>query len=165
MLSCLSLLTDVTDLGNIDCIYQQANNQAENLLKVHSINTSSFIFLGDGVLFPIGMYGALKVNEIFGSKSYAYTIEEFCHSPIFGTKKTNPLWILGQNEGPVRDSLSRLSFNVSYQELNEPDRLTQLFQTIFFVQIIIFYGLTKIFYVVIILQTSCPLNLTNNLNL
>ena len=143
MLSCLSLLTDVTDLGNIDCIYQQANIQAENLLKVHSINTSSFIFLGDGILFPIGMYGALKVNEIFGSKSYAYTIEEFCHSPIFSIKPGDNIIIFDnfgydkKNASLLYNRLNHISYSTVYVDLSNLSQIEALLKSIFLIQMLL----------------------------
>ena len=143
MLSCLSLLTDVTDLGNIDCIYQQANIQAENLLKVHSINTSSFIFLGDGILFPIGMYGALKVNEIFGSKSYAYTIEEFCHSPIFSIKPGDNIIIFDnfgydkKNASLLYNRLNHISYSAVYVDLSNLSQIEALLKSIFLIQMLL----------------------------
>jgi fructoselysine-6-P-deglycase FrlB-like protein len=143
MLSCLSLLTDVTDLGNIDCIYQQANIQAENLLKVHSINTSSFIFLGDGILFPIGMYGALKVNEIFGSKSYAYTIEEFCHSPIFSIKPGDNIIIFDnfgydkKNASLLYNRLNHVKYSTVYVNLSNLSQIEAVLKSIFLIQMLL----------------------------
>ena len=143
MLSCLSLLTDVTDLGNIDCIYQQANIQAENLLKVHSINTSSFIFLGDGILFPIGMYGALKVNEIFGSKSYAYTIEEFCHSPIFSIKPGDNIIIFDnfgydkKNASLLYNRLNHINYSTVYVDLSNLSQIEAVLKSIFLIQMLL----------------------------
>ena len=143
MLSCLSLLTDVTDLGNIDCIYQQANIQAENLLKKHSINTSSFIFLGDGILFPIGMYGALKVNEIFGSKSYAYTIEEFCHSPIFSIKPGDNIIIFDKfgydkkNASLLYSRLNHINYSTVYVDLSNLSQIEAVLKSIFLIQMLL----------------------------
>ena len=143
MLSCLSLLTDITDLGNIECIYQQANIQAENLLKMHSIDTSSFIFLGDGILFPIGMYGALKVNEIFGSKSYAYTIEEFCHSPIFSIKRGDNIIIFDnigfdkkkKNASLLYSRLNQINYSTVYVDLSNLSQIEAVLKSIFLIQI------------------------------
>ena len=143
MLSCLSLLTDVTDLGNIDCIYQQANIEAENLLKKHSINTSSFIFLGDGILFPIGMYGALKVNEIFGSKSYAYTIEEFCHSPIFSIKPGDNIIIFDnfgydkKNASLLYSRLNHINYSTVYVDLSNLSQIEAVLKSIFLIQMLL----------------------------
>ena len=144
MLSCLSLLTDITDLGNIECIYQQANIQAENLLKMHSIDTSSFIFLGDGILYPIGMYGALKVNEIFGSKSYAYTIEEFCHSPIFSVKRGDNIIIFDnigfdkkkkKNASLLYNRLNDINYSTVYVDLSNLSQIEAVLKSIFLIQI------------------------------
>jgi fructoselysine-6-P-deglycase FrlB-like protein len=143
MLSCLSLLADVTDLGNIECIYQQANIEAENLLKKHSINTSSFIFLGDGILFPIGMYGALKVNEIFGSKSYAYTIEEFCHSPIFSIKPGDNIIIFdnfvydNKKASLLYSRLNHVNHSTVYVDLSNLSQIEAVLKSIFLIQMLL----------------------------
>jgi fructoselysine-6-P-deglycase FrlB-like protein len=143
MLSCLSLITDVPDLDNIGIIYQQAKIEAENLIEKHSIDTSSFIFLGDGVLFPIGVYGALKVNEIFGSKSYAYSIEEFCHSPIFSIKPGDNIVILdnfGYNKKNARllyERLGQINYSSLYIDLSNLSLIEGLLKSIFLIQMLL----------------------------
>ena len=141
MLSCLSLVTDVTDLDNINRIYHQAEIQAENLIKRHSISTSSFIFLGDGILFPIGIYGALKINEIFGSKSYAYTLDEFCHSPIFSIKAGDNIVILdnfGYDENNPRllnQRLNQINYSSLYIDLSGLNLIETVLKSTFLIQI------------------------------
>lgn len=143
MLSCLSLITDMPDLDNIVTLYRQANIEAENLIKKHSIDTSSFIFLGEGILFPIAMYGALKVNEIFGSKSYAYSIEEFCHSPIFGIKPGDNIVILDnfgydkKNARLLFERLNRINYSSLYIDLRCVSLIEALLKSIFLIQMLL----------------------------
>jgi fructoselysine-6-P-deglycase FrlB-like protein len=143
MLSCLSLITDVPDLDNIGIIYQQANIEAENLIEKHPIDTSSFIFLGDGILFPIGVYGALKVNEIFGSKSYAYSIEEFCHSPIFSIKPGDNIVILDnfsydkKNARLLYERLDQINYSSLYIDLSNLSLMDGLLKSIFLIQMLL----------------------------
>ena len=92
--------------------------------------------------------------EFFGSTVIAHKLEEFCHSPIFGVKKSHDLWILGQNEVPISRRLEKLGFRTSYFELYNSDILTQLFESIFFVQNLVLllarkYGHTELHYVML----------------
>jgi glucosamine--fructose-6-phosphate aminotransferase (isomerizing) len=143
MLCCLSLVTDVAEIGNIGSIYQQAKTEAENLLDNSCIHASSFIFLGDGILFPVGMYGALKVNEIFGSKSYAYTIEEFCHSPIFSVKQGDNIIIFDyfgynkKNTSLLYKSLHRTIYSTIYIDLSNLSPIEAVLKSIFIIQILL----------------------------
>jgi fructoselysine-6-P-deglycase FrlB-like protein len=140
MLSCLCLLSDIKELNYIDKIYFQAKSEADDLLEKHFIDTSSFIFLGDGLLFPIGIYGALKVNEIFGSKSYAYTVEEFCHSPIFSIRPRDNIIIFdngGYDKKKARalcKRLDKMSYSSLYINLNNLTVMEAVFKSIFLIQ-------------------------------
>lgn len=124
MLSCLSLVSEVNDFDNLKMIYRETKNEVESLI-VHDNaddnileNLSSYIFLGDGILFPVGIYGALKVNEVFGSKSFAYPLEEFCHSPIFSIKRNDKIMILGNKEYGKRINSSSKTLNDRLEELD-----------------------------------------------
>ena len=72
--------------------------------------------------------------EFFGCTVIAHKLEEFCHSPIFGVKKSHYLWILRQNEEQTSRRLQKLGFHLSYFELYDSDILAQLFGSIFFIQ-------------------------------
>jgi len=96
--------------------------------------TESIYLLGNNLLYAISVYASFQLAEFFGTAAIPQKLEEFCHSPIFGIKKSDHQWILGQDEGSVSKSLAKLNHNISYIELNESDKLTQLFQSIFFVQ-------------------------------
>ena len=117
MLACLSLVRKVNGLPNLDSIFKQVNHEIENsfsrnkkLLRYHS---SSFI-LGSGILFPIALYGALKINEVIGSKSLAYPLEEFFHSPVFSARANDDIILLA---GPQDKSDKK--FKITYEKLRE----------------------------------------------
>ena len=89
--------------------------------------------------------------EFFGSSFTAHRLEEFCHSPIFGLKKSHDIWILGTKEERISQSLGKLGFRTFYTELYNSDMVTQLFESIFFVQNLILllakkYGYTELQY-------------------
>ncbi len=89
--------------------------------------------------------------EFFGTAAIAHKLEEFCHSPIFGMKKSHNLWILGQNEKRYSSRIERLGLRTSYIELYNSDMLSQVFQSIFLVQNLMLllaerYGYTELQY-------------------
>jgi fructoselysine-6-P-deglycase FrlB-like protein len=143
LVSCLSLVTHLAYLNNIGRIYRESTIEAENLIKKHALDTSSFIFLGDGILFPIGMYGALKVNEIFGSKSYAYTIEEFCHSSMFSIKPGDNVVIFdnfGYDKRIAKllyERLNQINYSSLYIDLNSLSLIDAVLKSIFLIQILL----------------------------
>jgi glutamine---fructose-6-phosphate transaminase (isomerizing) len=143
LLSCLSLVSDLTNVDNIDLIFHQAKNEAENLIQKCPMHTSSFVFLGDDILFPIGMYGALKVNEVFGSKSFSYTVEEFCHSPIFSIKPDDNIVIFdsfGQDKKNARllyQRLNQLNYPSLYIDLSGLSQIETILKSIFLIQILL----------------------------
>lgn len=107
--------------------------------------------LGNNTLYPLAFYTSLKLTEFFGTTAIAHKLEEFCHSPVFGIKKSHQLWILGQNEETVTQKLGRLGLKLSYIELYNQNILSQLFESIFFVQNLMIllaekYGYTELKY-------------------
>lgn len=90
--------------------------------------------LGNNTLYPLAFYISLKMTEFFGTTAVAHKLEEFCHSPIFGIKKFHQLWVFGQEEELVNQKLSGLGLKVSYTEIYNEDAVSQLFESIFFVQ-------------------------------
>jgi fructoselysine-6-P-deglycase FrlB-like protein len=108
--------------------------------------------LGNNLFYALALYNSFQMAEFFGSTVIAHKLEEFCHSPIFGVKKSHDLWILGQNEVQLSRRLEKLGFRISYFELYNSDILAQLFQSIFFMQNLILllakkYGYTELQYV------------------
>jgi fructoselysine-6-P-deglycase FrlB-like protein len=108
--------------------------------------------LGNNLFYALALYSSFQLGEFFGSTVIAHKLEEFCHSPIFGVKKSHDLWILGQNEVQLSRRLEKLGFRISYFELYNSDILAQLFESIFFMQNLILllakkYGYTELEYV------------------
>jgi fructoselysine-6-P-deglycase FrlB-like protein len=99
-----------------------------------AIDEMVVFILGNNMLYPHALYASLKMTEFFGATSVAHKLEEFCHSPVFGIKKSHQLWVLGQNEEPLSQKLGGLGLKLSYIELYNQDFLSQLFESIFFVQ-------------------------------
>jgi hypothetical protein len=99
MLVCLSLVKKINSLCNIDTVFKQANHEIEDFFSASAksgryASYSSYVLLGIGILFPVAIYGALKINEVLGSKAFAYPVEEFFHSPLFGTKVDDQIILL-----------------------------------------------------------------------
>jgi len=112
----------------------------------------SIYLLGNNILYAIALYTSFQMAEFFGSSAIAHKLEEFCHSPIFGFKTSDYIWILGQNESHVNQRLNALSLRRSYMDLYNQDILTQVFESIFFVQNLMLllaqrHGFTELQYV------------------
>jgi fructoselysine-6-P-deglycase FrlB-like protein len=120
MLCCLSLARKIDDLSHSRRIYTQSYNEARNLINTLPERIASYIFLGDGILFPVAVYGTLKINEVFGLKSFAYPSEEFCHSPLFSLKRNDKIIIFASKKvdlarsGELNDRLTKLGFSSAY---------------------------------------------------
>jgi fructoselysine-6-P-deglycase FrlB-like protein len=119
-LCCLSLARKIDDLNHLRGIYTQSYNEARNLINTAPERIASYIFLGDGILYPVAIYGTLKINEVFGLKSFAYPSEEFCHSPLFSLKMNDKIIIFGNKKyslassEELNDRLTKLGFSSAY---------------------------------------------------
>jgi glutamine---fructose-6-phosphate transaminase (isomerizing) len=145
MLCCLSLVTKVDYIKHLGSIYTQSCKEASNFINTIPQRVSSYIFLGNGILFPISVYGTLKINEVLGLKSFAYQIEEFCHSPLFSIKMNDKIIIFRNNNKydllgskEFCDRLTKLGlstpFVVDCSKLSLTDRLLK---STFFVQVLV----------------------------
>jgi len=116
MLYCLSLARKVDDLEQLGRIYTQSSYEASTLVNRTPQRVGSYIFLGDGISFPIAVYGTLKINEVFGLKAFAYQFDDFCHSPLFSLKMNDRIMILANdkytltNSKQFSDQLRKLGF-------------------------------------------------------
>ncbi len=90
--------------------------------------------LGNNLLYAIALYASFQLSEFFGTTARAHKLEEFCHSPIFGFRTPNQLWIFGQKENQIRERLSKLQMRLFYSELYNQDLFAQVFEAIFFIQ-------------------------------
>ena len=132
LLCCLSLLGKIKSFDHLNMIYKEAYNEAENMISTTTGTSSCYIFLASGLLFPVAIYGALKINEVFGLKSFAYPFEEFCHSPIFSIKSSDKIIILGDkgynDDKELNRRLQNLGINSCYVDCarNDNSKKTQL---------------------------------------
>jgi fructoselysine-6-P-deglycase FrlB-like protein len=145
VLCCLSLVREVDDIKHLGSIYTQSCKEASNFVNTIPQRVSSYIFLGNGILFPISVYGTLKINEVFGLKSFAYQFEEFCHSPLFSIKMNDKI-IIFRNDNKydlVRskefcDRLTKLGFSTPFVvDLSKLSLTDSLLKSTFFVQLFV----------------------------
>jgi fructoselysine-6-P-deglycase FrlB-like protein len=151
VVTCLQI-AGVTVPSKFDIWHNKGKELSLNLSDSTKLPEETVYLLGNKTLYALALYASLKMAEFFGTTAVAYKLEEFCHSPIFGIKKSHHLWIMGQNEEPVSKRLERLGPHISYVELYNPDIFTQLFVSIFFVQNLILllaekYGYTELQFV------------------
>jgi fructoselysine-6-P-deglycase FrlB-like protein len=151
VVTCLQM-AGVTVPSKFDIWHKKGIELSLNLLDSMILPEEMVYLLGNKTLYALALYASLKMSEFFGTTAVAHKLEEFCHSPIFGIKKSHHLWIMGQNEEQISQRLKRLGLCLTYIELYHSDMLTQLFQSIFFVQNLILllaekYGYTELQYV------------------
>jgi len=144
-----------------DVWYKKGVQLSKNLSESMTIPQQTLYLLGNNILYAVALYASLKMAEFFGSTAVAHKLEEFCHSPIFGLKKSHCGWIFGQREEKIRSRLTRLRFPLSYIEFYNKDIFAQLFISVFFVQSLIIllaqkYGYAELQYIMMkdVLKTS-----------
>jgi fructoselysine-6-P-deglycase FrlB-like protein len=154
--------------SKFDIWYKKGIEMGLNLLDSIVLPEETIYLLGNRILYAIALYTSLKMSEFFGTTAVAHKLEEFCHSPIFGIKKSHHLWIMGQKEEAVAERLKNLGLHLSYLELYKPDIFAQLFVSIFFVQNLMFlmakkYGYSQLQFVLMedILKASTDMIYNN----
>jgi fructoselysine-6-P-deglycase FrlB-like protein len=133
VVTCLQI-AGVTVPSKFDIWHKKGIELSLNLIDSTILPEETAYVLANNLLYPLGLYTTLQMAEFFGTTAVAHKLEEFCHSPIFGIKKSHHILILGQNEKFLSSKLERLGLRISYIELHNPDPLTQVFQSIFLVQ-------------------------------
>ena len=145
MLSCISLLAGAkVSKKNLQFAHQAANTAVNKLVSQISDTPSSILYLAEGLLYPVAWYGSLKINEVLGVKSSPYSIEEYCHAPLFSIKKDDAIIILGgtkskKSEAPGNEIIKRLekaNFSVFLLDLSQSSAIGILLQAIFSVQLL-----------------------------
>lgn len=135
MLACISIAAKVKLPADLGKIYRQAENQAEHAAGKIG-NKSSFVVLGDGVLYPAAIYGALKFNEVFGARAVPYPAEEFCHSPLFSVKKSDQIIVMGSGGKQLNERLGREGFSSVHVDFKSAG-IGLLLQSTFFMQLLV----------------------------
>jgi fructoselysine-6-P-deglycase FrlB-like protein len=141
MLCCLSLVSKVDNLKDVKNIYNESIPMAEYLADYKIKKSAANIFLGNGIMYPAALYGSLKMNEVFGVRSLGYSLDEFCHSPIFSVKSNDRIIILGSDECDVRISktmmakLAELDVTTLYADCRKRTMIERLIKSIFLLQL------------------------------
>jgi fructoselysine-6-P-deglycase FrlB-like protein len=134
MLACISLATKL-QLPDLAKVYRQAEKQAERVAG-NTDRKGSYFILGNGILHPAAIYGALKFNEVFGAKAIPYQAEEFCHSPLFSAKKSDQLIVMGSDGWRLNERLVKEGFSSAHVGfIGTGTEL--LLQSIFFIQLLV----------------------------
>ena len=140
MLCCLSLVCKVK-LNNVKKIYNESIALADYLTNYKIKKSPSYMILGNGIVYPAALYGSLKMNEVFGLHSLAYSLDEFCHSPIFSIRSNDRIIILGNNAADLRVSktitnqLDKMGVSTLYVDCRKRSMIETLLKSIFFLQL------------------------------
>jgi fructoselysine-6-P-deglycase FrlB-like protein len=114
MLACLSLVRRV-ELGGIDIkqLFREAQRDAVN------VRVSDHMYIvGNGLTYPLAMYGSAKMYEVLGIKAQYAMLEQFCHMELFSVKKTDTILILpAENDCKKANELSEHLMNNNYRVL------------------------------------------------
>lgn len=143
VIACMSLIGAEVDLDRLGRIIDDARKMVNSLSINYSKSFKSVIFLGNGFLFPVGIYAALKIYEVLGAKSFAYILDEYYHSPIFSLDKSDLVFILDHGStsdpGPAdfHHRLKKMHFRSYYLRPNSnQSQFEQVMFSIFFVQLL-----------------------------
>lgn len=132
LLACARIAADKTCPSDLKSIYKDAARKASSLAG--SVDARNPVLLGDHVLHPIAIYGALKFNEVFGSKAVAYPLEDFCHAPVFGHKGDELIIFGSKEDAKVSRRLGHAGFKTRYIDCGKYDGLDSIIYGAFFVQ-------------------------------
>ncbi|MGH9981247.1 MAG: SIS domain-containing protein [Nitrososphaeraceae archaeon] len=150
----LALVKKSKTVNNTKIIYDKAEQFANYIIdkiKKYSLlnKDQSFFFLGNSTLFPISYYGSLKINEVLGLKSSAFSFEYFCHSPLFSLTHTDILIIFSSKNQHINKKAYKLNYLLNKHkfysfliEIPFNSNIEILFFSVFFVQLFV-YGLAK----------------------
>jgi fructoselysine-6-P-deglycase FrlB-like protein len=144
----------IKPVNNIQIIYEKAeqfaNDTIDKIKEYSSLNKdSSFFFLGSSTLFPIACYGSLKINEVLGLKSSAFSVEYFCHSPLFSLTHKDRVIIFSSKNRQINEKANKLNYLLKKQkfyssliEIPFNTNIEIIFFSSFFVQLFV-YRLAK----------------------
>ena len=139
VITCLSLAIKFRFPKNMSKLLTAAERQAEGFVRWMKAARKSYFVLGDGVLFPVALYGAMKLNEVIGSRAVAYPAEEFCHSPLFSITKKDAVIVLGVQGGSLSSLANRLvtaGFDSRFVQISDGEILETILHSTFFVQLL-----------------------------
>ena len=150
----LSLIKKTKKVIKTKIIYQKAeefsNIIIDKIKKHFSLDKDqSIFFLGSSTLFPVSSYGSLKLNEVFGLKSFAFSLEHFCHSPLFSVSNKDIVIIFSSKNKYINKKAKKLNnllntkkFNSFFIEMPFNSNIEILLMSAFFIQLLV-YGLAR----------------------
>jgi glucosamine 6-phosphate synthetase-like amidotransferase/phosphosugar isomerase protein len=128
---------DIRIPKNLKALFALAEKETSAFVMHRKFVADPYFILGSGVLFPIAIYGALKINEVMGAKALAYPTEEFCHSPIFSMSRKDAIVILGSGgDSPLSRRLEREGYSSILVQNRSNGMLQKLLYSTFFVQLL-----------------------------
>ena len=104
VISCMALIGININLNILERIMKDAIEQVSQYGLDLPSGFKSIIFLGDGISYPLANYGALKMHELFGFRSFGYLLDDYYHAPIFSLKKPDCVFVLDHEK--VKNSMS-----------------------------------------------------------
>lgn len=151
VVTCMQI-SGITIPRKFDVWHKNAIQLSRSLLDSITFPKQTLHLLGNNILHAVALYASLQMAEFFGSTAFAHKLEEFCHSPIFGAKEAQHIWILGRNEEQILRRLDTLKLKLSYFEFYNMDIFARVFTSIFAVQNLILllaerHGYTELQYV------------------
>lgn len=132
LLACARIAANTVCPPDMKSIYDDAAKKAVRLAG--DIKIKSVVMLGDSVLYPAALYGALKLSEVFGSTTAAYPLEDFCHSPLFGHSDDQLIIFGTEKDVIISCRLKRAGLKVLYVDCGKRDRLSSVLYATFFMQ-------------------------------
>ena len=140
MVTCISIATRLRIPKNIDRLFSRATTQAEKAAAGHRGEAGLNVLLGDGPLFSIATYAAFKFNEVLGQKAVYYSVEEFCHSPIFSIRNSDNILVLGgkkDNSQALDVRMRKEGFKSCYMGFDNESAIDAIIQSTFFTQLLV----------------------------
>lgn len=99
LLACAWLADKIICPIDVKDIYKNAGKNAARI--GNRIGQGNVVMLGDSLFYPVATYGALKFNEVLGSRAVAYPLEDFFHAPLFGAKRNDRIITVGNDSKPA----------------------------------------------------------------
>src|SRR6266487_5991427 len=87
VVTCLQI-AGLTIPQKFDIWHKKGVELSLNLLESMLLPNDTIYILGNNIQYALATYASLQMAEFFGSTAVAHKLEEFCHSPIFGFKKS-----------------------------------------------------------------------------
>lgn len=122
VISCMALIGININFNSLGKIMKNARQQVNQYRLDLPTRFKSILFLGDGTSYPLAKYGALKMHELFGFRSFGYLLDDYYHAPIFSLKKPDCVFVLDHEN--MKNSMSANFHN----KMKETHALAYYFQ-------------------------------------